>query len=155
MNKQKLIAHFQEQKEIIEKEIAFWQSQPDTEAEKPELRHGDFGISKAGLPWLAVQTMTDRVKVEVFWWDSADPSHLSNNDFVDSRFGNIFDLMKDWGEDLEEFTYAGVHFEMKGRVLEISIHDELMTITGLESQIEAWRNLGQMIMTLKRNKQGD
>lgn len=37
MNKQELIAHFQEQKRIAETEIAFWQAQPDDVPEKPKL----------------------------------------------------------------------------------------------------------------------
>ena len=37
MTKQELIAHFQEQKKIIEREIVFWQAQPDAEAEKPKV----------------------------------------------------------------------------------------------------------------------
>ena len=50
MNKQELIKHFQEQKRIAEKEIAFWQAQPDTVPEKPKLRHGDFGINEENNP---------------------------------------------------------------------------------------------------------
>lgn len=122
------------------------------EPEKLKLEHGDFGINKSDLLWLAVRTMTDEVKVEVFWYNSACPSGLDNNDFISSRLGNIFDLMKDWGEDL-------THFELDVHKYKIDTRDfahSPIHIAGnwhtLAEAEEIWRKLGQMIMTLKRKE---
>ena len=125
------------------------------EPEKPKLRHGDFGLEENNSPTIILR--------ETQYGDPSDLRSIREGHSCQSSnrtkpeychiyliLGNIFDLLKEWSEDLEEFTYAGVHFRMKGRVLEISIHDEMMTITGLESQMEAWTKFGRLIATLKR-----
>lgn len=87
MNKQELIAHFQEQKKIIEEEIAFWQAQPDAEAEKPKYRHGDFGI-EGRYPRLIINPAN-----KTGLCMSNEYGEISPGNKITTIFGNIFDLL--------------------------------------------------------------
>ena len=87
MTKQELIAHFQEQKKIIEREIVFWQAQPDAEAEKPKYRHGDFGYSgEPCYPRIVLGKDSLANGLHVFDRNEADEPTVI--------FGNIFDLLE-------------------------------------------------------------
>ena len=104
MTKQELIAHFQEQKKIIEREIVFWQAQPDAEAEKPKRRHGDFGITNAGHYRIFLSKC-----VEGFDWSKPVGGHqeyseigvIGDEDFT--VLGNIFDLLKEQSVDFNRY----------------------------------------------------
>ena len=68
------------------------------EAEKPGLRHGDYGIGPAGT-WIRVHGST--------WWDTKDCSGPSNQDadvFIPYRLGNILADLKTRQETLKKFT---------------------------------------------------
>lgn len=140
MNKQELIDHFQEQKEIIEKEIAFWQAQPDDVPEKPELRHGDFGVNETG---------SNRITFHNGRKNRDD--YCSEGIVTDSEitvFGNIFDLMEGWGEPLGELE-AGFSINLMRSFKPIRVCGTLYEKNEAE---EIWRWLGHAIMELKRKE---
>ncbi len=94
MTKQELIAHFQEQKKIIEREIVFWQAQLDAEAEKPELRHGDFGYDHDGdacLNLYARDSGTFRQAGKTYLYEEEIHTKAFQ---ITTVLGNIFDLLK-------------------------------------------------------------
>ena len=162
MNKQELITHFQEQKKVIEKEIAFWQAQSDTEAEKPKLRHGDFGYDKDGEVCLALYAQGAKVMrrasdTYLYEWEVSHPTNYKVVDIL----GNIFDLLKEWSEDLEEFDnelYAS-GIKIDGKYIKIyactggncTKKDE-SCLWNLEAIEKFWHKLGQIIATLKRKQ---
>ncbi len=145
MTKQELIAHFQEQKKIIEREIVFWLAQPDAEAEKPKRRHGDFGYSdKPIYPRIVLNDNKLATAYHVIDDNKSDRPTVI--------FGNIFDLLKEWSEDLEyfefdihrceintmEFPHAPIHFAGNWHTL---------------SEIEEIRDkTSRVIATLKRKQ---
>ncbi len=122
-----------------------WLKEQLAEAEKPKLGHGDFGISKRGN-FIAIKSKSPdhHHGVEPFYEDCWSDGHLyterNPNDFI--VFGNIFDLMKEWGEDLEEFDVGGRHFKIYPEDPDSFLQIE-----------EIWHKLGRMIFTRKR-KQG-
>lgn len=123
-------------------------------SESEKLGHGDFGIASGGEPIIVVgdgkcSHTYDKDKYE----------HYMRLDETNGRwckatkFGNIFDITKDWGEDLEEFSYLDLNFKMEGNSLKISIGiNRYQTITGINIQMMVWLKFGQMIMTLKQKK---
>ncbi len=162
MTKQELIAHFQEQKKIIEREIVFWQAQPDAEAEKPKIGHGDFGITNAGHYRIFLSKC-----VEGFDWSKPVGGHQEYSEIGvigDENFtflGNIFDLLKEWSEDLKE-AYAedeASGIKIEGENIEIYFctgadcakKDDYCRYKLSEAE-EIWHKLGQMIATLKRKQ---
>ncbi len=154
MNKQELIAHFQEQKRIAESEIAFWQAQPDDKSEKPKLRHGDFGTNKDNSSFVATEGYLPVKKLEPYYEnaesDGCDYAKSNPNDYT--IFGNIFDLMKDWGEDLTHFKFDVHEYKIDTREFaHAPIHIAGNWHTLVEAE-EIWRKLGQMIMTKKRKE---
>lgn len=123
------------------------------EAEKPKLRHGDFGLctrkdSKGGIVVINKRLGNPEPYFEDGLCDGCNYTKKYPDDYI--IFGNIFDLLKEWSEDLEEFIYAGVDFAMRKNSLVIDINGESQTITGTDSQMEMWCKLGRLIMTLKR-----
>jgi hypothetical protein len=78
----------------------------EIEAEKPKLRHGDFGIDKQGNLKVAMNDWSNRLS-SVGSASFAIDAEYGQATLPEVIFGNIFDLMKDWGEDLEEFNVGG------------------------------------------------
>ena len=162
MTKQELIAHFQEQKKIIEREIVFWQAQPDAEAEKPKLRHGDFGIwngPKDDEGWntqefihlLSGGKLRPADNIEYY----AKQTSEERNYII---LGNIFDLLKEWSEDFERFDIpkstcngGSLTINIRGGYIEFWVADEICT-TIFSEAYEAWCKLGHALMFLKRKQ---
>lgn len=103
------------------------------EAEKPELRHGDFGYSGKHP-----RIVLNNKKLATGFYIIDD----NESDRPTVIYGNIIDLIKEWGEDLEEFDVGGRHFKIYP-----NDPDSFLQIE------EIWHKLGQLIFTLKR-KQG-
>ena len=121
------------------------------EAEKPKLRHGDFGINKA-----------NNARIVLFHYGDSDsgkrddfgPIGIHSNTAIEP-LGNIFDLLKEWREDLEEFEkkVAGngtLKMSLSEKRLEFSMPQLQYATANLAEAEEIWHKLGQMIATLKR-----
>jgi hypothetical protein len=114
----------------------------EIEAEKPKLRHGDFGITNSGHYRAFLSEF-----VKGYDWGKPTGDHkeyseigvMADEDFT--VFGNIFDLMEGWGEDLEEFNVGGRHFKINPGDPESFLQIE-----------EIWHKLGALIMTHKRKQ---
>lgn len=107
------------------------------EAEKPKLRHGDYGIGPAG-PWCRVHGST--------WWDTKDcsgPSHQDADVFIPYRLGNIFDDLKAMAEPLEEFVERGFNHH-------IHHSDKLHGSIMMRSSCYSIKQLEEYIMKLRR-----
>jgi hypothetical protein len=123
------------------------------EAEKPKLRHGDFGINKANNARIVLFQFGDSNSGKR---DDFGPIGIHSNTDIEP-FGNIFDLLKEWSEDLEEFEGAGDCQVLNGQItsnnkdiwLKISSGSTVFT---LEQAEKIWHKLGQMIATLKRKQ---
>lgn len=158
MNKQEIEHKLEQaQKDMMGiKDNILWLKEQLVEAEKPKLGHGDFGINKEGARRIRVfkNAMPDRGASD----DYSPYGICSDTDFL--PFGNIFELMKDWGVDLEQWDSE------KGREDE-SITMSIKNCPGnrmwlgtcgnsdwykIEVIEEIWRKLGQMLMTLKRKQ---
>lgn len=156
MTKQELIDHFQEQKKVIEKEIAFWQAQPDDEPEKPKLRHGDFGINEESNPRISLFSIgTDGGNRE----DYCLFGRCTNSDYP--ILGNIFDLLTEWSEPFVRYvkkcrggnTLVISHSSYAPDGIEFRINEGGCYVTAsIPESEEIWRKLGQLIMTPKRKE---
>lgn len=133
------------------------------EAEKPKLRHGDFGIEDGKNPTMIVKEYNN--------W-SGDLSSLCesfsvpqcNNDPKEHGyiiFGNIFDLLKEWSEDLEEWDTDQTASGMKIDGERIKIYfctgvdctkENDYYDCNLSGAEEIWRALGREIATLKKKQ---
>ena len=141
----KLVNEIQAKIEIMEKLKTDIQSQL-AEAEKSKLGHGDFGIDEdtkesiliapSQLPAHPMMSYNDETQP---CGEVRDGRHVTRGII---KFGNIFDLMKEWGEDLEEFDVGGRHFKIYPEDPDSFLQIE-----------EIWHKLGRMIFTRKR-KQG-
>ncbi len=158
MTKQELIAHFQEQKKIIEREIVFWQAQPDAEAEKPKLRHGDFGITtkertEAG-GFVTIQSRPYSGAPEPYFKDGlSDGGEYAKKHPEDyTIFGNIFGLLKEQSVDLTFFAFDVHHCEINTVDFPhapIHFAGNWHTLSEIE---EIHHKLGRVIATLKRKQ---
>ena len=119
-----------------------------TEAEKLKLRHGDFGYFVDGKARIDIaDTMYDK--------DGRCGNSIDSEFYT--IFGNIFDLLKEWSEDLEHYTispkYGGTIEFHPSLVKHKSIHLCVTTfgthLTMVEAE-EIWHKLGRIIATLKR-----
>jgi len=139
---------------IIEEEDHELQRIIDT-PEKPKIRLGDFGIvprgenKQASRPVLAdSQDLTDWG----YWLDeNGDDScrYDSANGEKITNTGNIFDMLKEWSEDLTKFMVDNDRFELDLK----DAKNPFMIRGAWFAQSEAeeiWQKLGQMIATLKR-----
>lgn len=172
MNKQEETKYWVEQRMIAETRTKYAierikELDQLAEAEKPKRRHGDFGIVPEG-GWKRIRLFrsTDPClpdKPDSGENEDYNPYGICNTeDFI--KFGNIFDLMEDWGKPF-------VRYEKKcqgGNTLVIS--QSFYVSDGIEFRInvggcyatasipeaeEIWRKLGHAIIELKRKKQGD
>ncbi len=175
MTKNELIEHFQEQKRIAEKEIAFWKAQeegliaPDAEPEKPKLGHGDFGIGYDKRPFVLkgngkeAEAIMENGHIQNWGENYPDPGRY----FGATKLGNIFDLLKEWGEDLTEYKKTSDkcngRIELRLKSIDNGIvrpfGDTPETVIWFEEKCgyfsvseaeEIWRKFGQMLATLKR-----
>ncbi len=136
------------------------------ESKKPKLGHGDYG-----LVWDEDETHPSRFFISrhesILWWSrycglpSLTPlHHLTKYKYV--IFGNIFDLLKEWSEDVEIYKKTGWGcgmLEMRiiskssapFKLIEFRIKNESATFTSVEID-EIWHEFGKMNATLKRKQ---
>ena len=121
------------------------------EAEKPKLRHGDFGLDYAKNPCIRIR-LPGKTTIAV-----ADKDRTYGNDvgvvaIPKIIIGNIFDLLKEWSEDLEVWERPTGHnkFVFKICGCTIDFHTNSYCSFNLPEAEEIWHKLGQMIATLKR-----
>lgn len=120
------------------------------EAKKPKRRHGDFGFDNNSFGRLSLKG----IRNQMF---SAGSGCCYDQDRGDKQhpkliFGNIFDLLKEWSEDLEHFEFD-VH---KCEINTVEFAHAPIHIAGnwhtLAEAEEIWHNLGRVIATLKRKQ---
>ena len=126
------------------------------EVEKPKLRHGDFGYRKDGAPRVALSNVCGgKVDRRVGCGSIFSISEFRGEMSV---LGNIFDLLKEWSEDLIDFKAI---CNRHNREFYAQIEDNEITLqTGgdkgewcwatLAEAEEIWHKLGRVIATLKR-----
>lgn len=166
MNKMEEIKYWAEQRMVAETRTKYAierikELDQLAEAEKPKLRHGDFGIVPKG-GWKRIRLFKSAVPDLSDKPDSGENEDYNlygicnTEDFI--KFGNIFGLMKDWSEDFKGFTVLG-QYNFVGWI-SIKNPDRIhLKIVGGESTYtevelyELWCNLGHAIIELKRNKQ--
>lgn len=127
------------------------------EAEKPKLRHGDFGIEDGKFPTVILQEnqFGDLSNLRsIREGHSCSSSNKTRPEYHHSYtiFGNIFDLMKDWGEGLEHFTLDVNHYSINPVDF---AHAPIHIAGNWHTEAEAykfWCDFGQMLMTLKRKQ---
>ena len=125
------------------------------EAEKPKLRHGDFGLWVNEKDWFVVDDSgDDRIYIHLLWAGKHDKRNQwrYDNKFLAKAtiFGNIFDLLKEWSEDLEYFEFDVHHCEINTvEFPHAPIHIAGNWHTLAEAE-EIWHKLGRVIATLKK-----
>lgn len=116
--------------------------------EKPKLKHGDFGTNKEGDSRLVIKKTNDVLTLAGccklgMCVETVD--EIREKGFI---FGNIFDLLKEWSEDLDR-TYIDGFALAIGRFC-----SDKIVIGGrsflIEQAEEIWHKLGQLIATQKR-----
>ncbi len=125
------------------------------EAEKPKLRHGDFGVEKC-KECTYPRLITNPASVTGLTV-SNEYGEIPPGNKITTVFGNIFDLLKEWSEDLEKFEVAGDCGVLNGAItsnnkdlwLKISSGSTVFTLEQIE---EIWHKLGREIATLKRKQ---
>jgi len=117
------------------------------EAEKPKRRHGDFGLEEDGetsYPRLITNPASVTGLTVSNKYGEIPPGNK-----ITTIFGNIFDIMKDWGEDLEDGRA-----NIDGFVIEIC--GDRIVIGGrrflIDQAEEFWHRLGQIIAMKKRKQ---
>ena len=125
------------------------------EAEKPKLRHGDFGEIK----WPGTDSIDHFAIMEqatlpgspkAFFADQGGQQKADSCMPDAIIFGNIFDLLKEWSEDLGDIYIHGIRLERSG-VEDIFICADNKHLALTEAE-DFWRKLGQKIATLKRKQ---
>ena len=121
------------------------------EAEKPKIRHGDFGLNKA-----------NNARIVLFQFGSSNSGEREDIGLIGIHsktdiepIGNIFDLLKEWSEDLEKWerpTEKHNKFVFKICGCTIDFHTNPYCSFILSEAEEVWHKLGQMIATLKRKE---
>ena len=140
MNKEKIQAklhNYEERLKDVVNEIERLREQL-AEAEEPKIRHGDFGYFKDRTPRICI--MDSIYDKEGRCGKSCDTEYYS-------IIGNIFDLLKQWSEDLDRTDIDGFVLEICGD--RIVIGGRRFFIKQAE---EFWNKLGSMIATLKRKQ---
>lgn len=124
------------------------------EAEKPKLRHGDFGYRNAkdgNVQDGGSRVLLFKGKDGIGYCDDKYYSGgIAGSKYL--IFGNIFDLLKEWSEDLEHFKFD-VHtygIDTDQRHAPIKVAGTWHTLTEAE---EIWHKLGRLIATYKRTQE--
>lgn len=123
------------------------------EAEKPKLRHTDFGYSTAKIPFIMIKDKVQWLSPEHCIVSGISPD---NSTFTEGVFFNLLDLMKDWDKDFKEFVVFGqynftgfIPFDEPDKIrLKIEGGESTFTLPELK---EIWLELGKGIAYLKRN----
>lgn len=129
------------------------------EAEKPKLKHGDFGISFNTFGRLTLKGLNGKM-FSAGLGCCYDPDR-GDKDHPKVIFGNIFKMMDGWGKDLTEFktgctTDDRLEYYLKATLenngdYRIGTQDNTIIISANQVEIY-WRKLGRMIMTRKRKQ---
>ena len=151
MNREELEAklkNYEERLKDIAKAIEELRDQV-AKVEKPKLRHGDFGYDGTGSCLVAKRNNI----LEWYGSKSGAGEEATIKDFGRiAVFGNIFDLMKGWDKDFEEFTLDVNHYSINPSDF---THAPVHIAGNWHTEAEAykfWCDFGQMLMTLKRKK---
>lgn len=124
-----------------------------TLAEKPKLRHGDFGY-KGGCPRIYCGEGFNYI----MYGKSGDPKSVLDRNSIDLIFGNVFDLMKGWGEKPKKSFHSKSGREGIGITIDVDNKEIWLGNTGdsdwysYEQAYEIWCELGKRLMTLKRKE---
>ena len=147
MNKEEIEAklhNYKERLKDIAKAIEELRDQV-AKVEKPKLRHGDFGYcDEPCYPCIVLNDGKLATAFRVIDDDEPDRPTVI--------FGNIFDLMKGWDKDFEEFTLDVNHYSINPSDF---AHAPVHIAGNWHTEAEAykfWCDFGQMLMTLKRKK---
>lgn len=133
-------------------------------AEKPKLRHGDYGRGRLGVAFFcngdgtdSVFIRSDKRKARMLHGETGGRYRYAE------KFGNIFDDLERNTVDLEEFS-AGVYSTTRNSIRAKIVDDEIRffieysrgcetrSTHDLESAIEFHQKLGQLIATAKRKQ---
>lgn len=163
MNKQELehkLEQAQKDRQGINDNIQ-WLKEQLAKAEKPKRRHGDFGLGTTADKW--PRLTLESFKGEMFSAGklSCERSGKENQRYPEPIFGNIFDLMKDWGEDFKGWNskMEASGFEIEGNKIKLyactgpvcekeycSIH------LGIDRAEDFWLKFGHALAELKRKQ---
>ena len=153
MNKQEIQAklhNYEERLKDVAGEIERLREQL-AEAEKPKLRHGDWWFTQGCHPCVRVFMKELKARDCVALTDCLI-TNLGSEYKGEPILGNIFDLLKEWSENLEYFEFDVHHCEINT----IEFPHAPIHIAGnwhtLAEAEEIWHKLGQMIATLKRKQ---
>ena len=144
MNREKLEAklrNYEERLKDVAKAIKETREQLD---EKPKLRHGDFGYDSVGSCLITKRN-------QVLEWCGANSgagSEVANKEDRITIFGNIFDLMEGWGEDLGGLEPGyGIIPQRSFKPIKIggNWYEK-------EEAYDIWRWIGHALMKLKRKE---
>jgi len=124
------------------------------EAEKPKLRHGEIVISSSGeYIYLAMEQNPPSEKINI--WGCTWHGEGFINGIVDKKNTyyktlniNIFKILKEWSEDLEDTYIDGFHLRISGNTIVLGGRPFV-----IEQSEEVWHKLGQLIASLKRKLQ--
>ena len=134
------VAKLQVEVEVLEMQLA--------KVKKPKPRHGDFGYGTTGGPRIALS--------HNFGFVTAGDGSLYDHEYEDYNpnpvLGNIFDLLKEWSEDLTFFEFDVHRCEINTKdFAHAPIHIAGNWHTSAEAE-EIWHKLGRVIATFKRKE---
>ena len=134
------VSKLQVEVEVLEIQLA--------KAKKPKLRHGDFGYDKDGGPKTVLLEHSGNLLqggVSYATTREGDPNRTLPLDCV---LGNIFDLLEEWGEDLEEREVAGIRISVRSNCIFVGVY----RLSTPEKQELFWKTIAQEYFTLKRKE---
>ena len=121
-----------------------------TELEKPELKHGDYGLTERDCP--RIELIHNNESWHVGETGNMDNARVSNHP-ADTILGNIFADLKALSEPLEEFELEnGKHIAISGRWYDsgnLRIHQ------GTEFIVIAKKSIPEFILNLRRMQAGE
>ena len=137
--------------------------------EKPELRHGEVVVSPTTalterMTYLAIDKEGSPKQVNIWGRRQNGESYINGSvdktDIYYETIGiNIFDLLKEWSEDLVEFTvlaednFTAYIKKLKPGIISMRLGNSWYEFDfKLSESEEIWRNLGQLIAHLKRKE---
>ena len=122
------------------------------DVEKPKLRHGDFGIDtddeKGCGSFIVMEQSTLFGTPKAFFENQMGRINADESMSSDLRLGNIFDLLKEWGEDLEEREVAGIRISVRNDCIFVGEY----RLSTPEKQELFWKTIAQEYLTLKRKE---
>ena len=126
----------------------------ELEAEKPKLRHGEIVVSPKGCYYVAMEQNLPTDCLDIW---AAEPrigesfinGVVKKTDPYYKSIGiNIFDLLEEWGEDLEEREVAGIRISVRSDCIFVGEY----RLSTQEKQELFWKTIAQEYFTLKRKE---